>query len=308
MATEIDIASSNTQIPVVNKKRRLCTIIKTSVALLIIAAGLTPTIIRLTRKTNTTTESMMNTTVSFTTTTTVPTDATSLITKENNPTTISKTTTTSVSLTTLSSTTSTTTTTTVTTSTTKPFVLQIFQRTNEVVYPIWNTTLGRDSSPSSPGSKPGTYWPSQPSEAALDGNLSSEYCNYGFCNASGPLQDGCGIQTGFYITFKNKPFILVKFRIATSKNSGSRDPTQITIEGSNIEESDLVFGKSWIKIYNGASGLATKDPGRQKYGNNQTISNNSLSFTSYRILITSKRGREYCVAYSEFEMTGRFPD
>ncbi|CAF0843235.1 unnamed protein product [Adineta steineri] len=293
MATETDISSSNTQIPVDSKKRRLWLIIKISVALLIIAALLTPIIIRLTRNKNTTTETMINTTVSFTTTT-VPTDITPLTTKENNPTTISKTTTSSVSLTTTSS-------------TTKPIMLQTFRRTNEVVYAIWNTSAGSNSSPSSPGQSTGTYWPTEPPEAALDGDLSTEYSNHGICIGSSPVQDVCGIETGFYITFKSEPFILVKFRIATNRNSEPRDPNTITIEGSNNTESDLVFGKSWSLVYDGDTGLAT-DPGRQAYGDTQTILNNSLSFRSYRILITSKRGEQVCVSYSEFEMIGRFPD
>ncbi|CAF1426104.1 unnamed protein product [Adineta steineri] len=157
-----------------------------------------------------------------------------------------------------------TTTTTTTTTTTDEAVLQTFQRTNETVYAIWNTTAGDDSSPSSPGQKPGTYYPGEPPEAALDGNLSSEYTNHGICSASDPLKNECGIQTGFYVTFNSTPFILVKFRIATNKHSPERDPNTITIEGSNNNESDLVFGKSWNLIYDGDAGLA-KVPGRRAY-------------------------------------------
>ncbi|CAF1109014.1 unnamed protein product [Adineta steineri] len=277
MATEIDIISSNIQIPVDSKKRRLCMIIKITLPLLIIAVIVIPTTIILTRKTDTTTETMMNMTVSFITTT-------------------------SVSLRTLSSTT------TVTTSITKPFVLQTFQRTNETVFAIWNTIARGDSSPSSPNKTIiGAYYPGEPPEAALDGNLSSEYTNHGVCLTTGSPENECGIQTGFYITFNSEPFILVKFRIATNKYSAYRDPYNITIEGSNNNESDLIFGKSWTLIYNGDAGLA-KDPERQKYGNEQTIPNDPLPFASYRILTTSKRGKETCVSYSEFEMRGRFPD
>ncbi|CAF1254404.1 unnamed protein product [Adineta steineri] len=222
-------------------------------------------------KTGRTTETIMNITVS--------TDITPLITKENKP----------------------------TTSVTKPIVLQIFRRTNEVVYAIWNTTAGNDRSLSLPGQNTSTYWPSEPPQAALDGNLNTEYSNHGICNGHSPLQDECGIKTGFYITFKSKPFILVQFRMATFQNSPPRDPNTITIEGSNNKESDLVFGTSWTKIYDGDTSLA-KNPGRRVYGGTQTMPNNSLSFASYRIIITSKRGKHNCVSYSEFEMAGRFPD
>ncbi|CAF1338483.1 unnamed protein product, partial [Adineta steineri] len=225
MATEIDITSSNTQIPADSKKRRLCMITKISVVLLIIAIVVIPTTIILTRKPDMTTKR-----------------------------------------------------------------LQIFRRTNEVVYAIWNTIAGNDSSPSSPGETIGTYWPSEPSEAALDGNLDSEYTNHGSCSGTSPVHAECGVKTGFYITFNNTSFILVKFCIVTHKSYPDRDPNTITIEGSNNNESDLVFGKSWTLIYDGDAGL-TKDPGRRKYGDTQTLSNNSLSFASYRILITSKRGK-----------------
>ncbi|CAF1037528.1 unnamed protein product [Adineta steineri] len=254
MATETDISSSNTQIPVDSKKRRLWMIIKISIALIVIAVVVIPTMIILTRKTDTTTETIMNITVS--------TEITSLITEENKPTT------TSVSLITTSS-------------TTKPIVLQTFRRTNEVVYAIWNTSAGSNSSPSSPGQSTGTYWPTEPPEAALDGDLSTEYSNHGICIGSSTR--------------------------STNRNSEPRDPNTITIEGSNNTESDLVFGKSWTLVYDGDTGLAT-DPGRQAYGDTQTIRNNSLSFRSYRILITSKRGEQVCVSYSEFEMMRRFPD
>ncbi|CAF3768139.1 unnamed protein product [Adineta steineri] len=196
---------------------------------------------------------------------------------------------------------------TTTITTTKEAVLQTFQRTNETVYAIWNTTAGNDSSPSSPGQKPGTYYPGEPPEAALDGNLSSEYTNHGICSASDPLKNECGIQTGFYVTFNSTPFILVKFRIATNKHSPERDPNTTTIEGSNNNESDLVFGNSWTLIYNGAAGLA-KDPGRRAYGNEQTILTDPSPFASYRIITTLKKGKQNCVSYSEFEMMGRFPD
>ncbi|CAF1037549.1 unnamed protein product [Adineta steineri] len=283
MATETDISSSNTQIPVDSKKRRLWMIIKISIALIVIAVVVIPTTIILTRKTDTVTETIMNITVSA--------EITLLITEENKPTTISKTTTTVTFL-----------------SFCNFMVLQTFRRTNEVVYAIWNTIAGSDSSPSLPSeTATGAYWPTEPPEAALDGDLSTEYSNHGICIGSSPVQDVCGIETGFYITFNSTPFILVKFRIITNKNLASRDPKRITVEGSNNTESDLVFGKSWTLVYDGDAGLST-NLRRQTYGDTQTMLNNSLSFRSYRILITSKRGEEVCVSYSEFEMMGRFPD
>ncbi|CAF0973864.1 unnamed protein product [Adineta steineri] len=182
---------------------------------------------------------------------TVSTDITPLITKENNP----------------------------IRSVTKPIVF----------YAIWNTTAGNDRSLSLPGQNTGTYWPGEPPQTALDGNLNTEYSDHEIQHSKVNRSFSCS------------------FVWLHSKNSPPRDPNTIPIECSNNKESDLVFGTSWTKIYDGDAGLA-KNPGRRAYGGTQTISNNSLSFTSYRILITSKRGKHNCVSYSEFEMIGRFPD
>ncbi|CAF1551918.1 unnamed protein product [Adineta steineri] len=57
--------------------------------------------------------------------------------------------------------------------------------------------IGNDRSLSFPGQNTGTYWPSEPPQAALDGNFNTEYSNHGICNGHSPLQDECGIKTGF---------------------------------------------------------------------------------------------------------------
>ena len=76
----------------------------------------------------------------------------------------------------------------------------------------------------------------------------------------------------------------------------------ITVEGSNQTLSVLDLGSSWTLIYSGSSGL-TPDPGRGFYGTTQTFSN-SISYSSYRVLVTSVRNITYAVQYAEVELIG----
>ncbi|CAF1461287.1 unnamed protein product [Adineta ricciae] len=136
---------------------------------------------------------------------------------------------------------------------------QIFKRTTEKVFAIWNTTVGGDSTPSLSSGSIGTYWSTEPSENALDGNISTEYTNHGICNSESPLSFQCGLNTGLYLTLEVKQATLIGFQIGTNKGWSYRDPLTITIEGSNSNKSELTLGKSWILIYNGTTGL-TIDP------------------------------------------------
>jgi hypothetical protein len=112
------------------------------------------------------------------------------------------------------------------------------------VYNIWNTTAGGNSVFAVPGYTQGTYWPSQPAKNVFDGNLSTEYCNYGVCNdTTGAM--ACGKETGFYLTMNSGPNILAAFYMGTCPESWgrSRDPMLITIEGSNLNGSALLEEK-----------------------------------------------------------------
>jgi len=180
---------------------------------------------------------------------------------------------------------------------------QIFKRTTEKVYAIWNTTAGGDSTPSSAGDGTGTYSYSQPPEAAMDDSVLTEYTNHGRCNSESVNSIECGLNTGFYLTLAVKRFTLDFFRMAASREAISRDPLMITIEGSNYNESELTFGKSWTLIYNGATGF-TNDPQRSTFGMPQPASMPLRPFTSYRLLVTSKRSESNAVSYSELQMVG----
>jgi hypothetical protein len=85
--------------------------------------------------------------------------------------------------------------------------------------------------------------------------------------------------------------------------SAARDSTKMTIEGSNQIGTSLTFGSSWTLLYNGTTGLDI-DTGPSNAGVKQTLVNNQLQFSSYRFLITAKRGYDTCAEYSEIELYG----
>lgn len=132
----------------------------------------------------------------------------------------------------------------------------------------------------------------------FDQNIHTYYINYG----SGSFNEHGGINTGFFATLSIGRCFVRGFQFTTASNKPNRDPIEITIEGSNSPSWLLKFGNSWTVIYNGTSGLKD-DPGRKKTGPIQTFTN-SLSFQSYRVLVTKKRGIENGVQYAEFTFHG----
>jgi len=75
----------------------------------------------------------------------------------------------------------------------------------------------------------------------------------------------------------------------------------ITIEGSNQLSSLLNYGSSWSLIYNGTSGLDI-DPDRYSFGKVIWITNNTIRYSSYRLLVQHKLGEGNFVQYSEFQL------
>lgn len=165
---------------------------------------------------------------------------------------------------------------------------------------IWNTSIGGDSQYSSPGYTAGRYWPTQPPENVFDSNYTTAYCNRGPCNSTSTLAQSCGTQTGLFFTYPRGTILLKSFRMITGGRV-SRDPIWISIEGSNHNPSVLNLGSSWTLLYNGTSGLDI-NPGREKPGTYQFITNNNIAFASYRILTLAKRGLESCTEIGEIEL------
>jgi hypothetical protein len=146
------------------------------------------------------------------------------------------------------------------------------------------------------------YYPQEPPVAVFDNNFTTVFTSYGICNITW-VSTTCGQNTGLYLTLNSGPIILAAFYIGTNNYSSQRDPMTITIEGSNLNGSVLTLGSSWTLIYNGTTGL-TPNPGRAILGPLQTLPSFSMRFASYRLLVTSKRGNDTCVSYSEFVMLG----
>ncbi len=113
----------------------------------------------------------------------------------------------------------------------------------------------------------------------------------------------CGLNTGFYRTPERGASLLVGLQVCTCVSLPNRDPIIITLEGSNQPVSALNLGSSSTLIYSGPSGLAT-DPGRSACGIPQVFFSNSVWYTSYRFLVTSKRGADSCASYSEVQFFG----
>ncbi len=152
------------------------------------------------------------------------------------------------------------------------------------------------------GSGVGDYYSSQIPIYACDNIISTIYTNFGNCNSTCNLTT-CGLNTGFYRTPQRGASLLIGLLVCTGSGLNQRDPITITLEGSNEAVSALTLGSSWTLIYSGPSGLAT-DPGRSACGIAQLFPSNTVWYTSYRFLVTSKRGADSCASYSEVQFFG----
>jgi hypothetical protein len=175
---------------------------------------------------------------------------------------------------------------------------------NDTIIGIWNTTAGRRSNLVSAGFIAGGYPIGEDPWKAFDGLNSTKYASYGICNSLyGSNSTMCGANTGVY-TYSDRPAsLLVAFRFQTTDSSSNHDPMYITIEGSNQDNSSLLLGSSWSMIYNGTSGLGAV-PARRAYGVTIWLPKSVIWYTSYRILILSKRSVGETVEYSELELLG----
>ena len=174
----------------------------------------------------------------------------------------------------------------------------------ETYYGIWNTIAGGDSTPASPGSGVGNYYPIEQPYMAFDGVDPTIYTNFGYCTY-GSFRCDCGINTGVYFTPTRGLSSIQSFRFKTAGDIPPRDPMTVTLECSNASSSLLTQGSSWTLIYNGTSGLEDIDPvpDRYTFGTMKYLSN-TLWCLSYRILVTSIRSDSDAVQYSELELMG----
>ncbi|CAF1528032.1 unnamed protein product, partial [Adineta ricciae] len=175
--------------------------------------------------------------------------------------------------------------------------------TGELVYLLWNTTAGHDSTPSTAGYSVGNYYAFFPPKNMLDNDLTTSVALYGVCGVR-TFGANCGENTGAYVVSNRGSFILDSFRVATGRYGSLRDPMIITIEGSNYTDYSLTLGSSWTLLYNDTTGLLS-DPGRSAFGQTQILVNNTLSFKSYRFLFPLVRGNETCIEVAEIQVFAR---
>ena len=167
--------------------------------------------------------------------------------------------------------------------------------------PIWKTYANETSTIAVSGtSGVGTYYPGQSPDNLFDGKFTTKYMSRG--NSSSGLNDFAGLNTGFHVTIAQCQPTLTKFRFATASSGSSpaRDPTEVTVEGTNCD--NLFNCTSWETLYTGTTGLDNVT-NRSSYGDYQNIST-PKAFSSYRFLITEKRNTSDSVAYSEVELYG----
>ena len=187
-----------------------------------------------------------------------------------------------------------------TTSTARPLVF--ITRSGDNITGIFNTTAG-----ASTGGW-GYYSNSEPPSSAIDNSTSTKYLNYGFRGlgtAANDSLDQPGAGTGFYVTSTiSNASVAVALLFATANDFPNRDPTSVTIEGSNATGAALDNGLRWTLIYTGSTGInALVDAGRYTFGV-RTMFPNTMAFASYRFLVTAQRGNGSCVQYSEAHVLG----
>ena len=164
---------------------------------------------------------------------------------------------------------------------------------------LWSTTLGGNGLQSTPGSSTGNYPSTESPPLCIDGNSGTKYLSFGDCPSSSSPST-CASGTGFHLTPLIGPTTVRAVQIQTAVDVPQRDPLTMTLEGSNQTGSALFSGSSWILIYSGLTGL-TMDPGRSTFGVKQIFSN-SIAYTSYRVLMTSKRNISNSIQYAEIEL------
>ena len=211
-------------------------------------------------------------------------------------TTSTTTTSSTTTITTAITTTTTTTATTTTATTTKSFLnYTSITRPNDNIVGIFNTTAGSFN-----GATIGSYPTCEPPTNAIDMNVGSKYLNHGTSGSS----TTAGLNTGYYVSPRVGNSIATGIIFSTANDSPNRDPTMITLEGSNDGFVQLQLGGSWTLIYSGPSGISsTVDPGRSTKCTLIAF-NNTIPYVSYRLLITSKRGADNSVQYSEAHIMG----
>ena len=177
--------------------------------------------------------------------------------------------------------------------------ITLITRAGDTIVGLFNTTAGKST-----GGKDGRFAKSNELPAqAIDDSVGTKYLNYGGIGGHSIINNAPGVDTGYYVTPAiSNASVAVGVCFATANDAPNRDPITITLEGTNSDALD--DGSSWSFIYNGSTGISpTDDPGRMTFVAQQNFSN-SIAYKSYRLLVTSQRGPDSCVQYSEAQIIG----
>ena len=171
------------------------------------------------------------------------------------------------------------------------------------VFGVAETVAGGNSTAATEGKGSFQYPSTEQPYNGCDNDVTTKSLNFGPCsNAMSSGAASCGLKTGFYVTPNQNASLAVGLQFCAGNDSPERDPTMITLEGSNANGTKLTQGSSWTLIYQGTSGL-DNDPGRFGCGPIVLFSN-VMTFKSYRMLITAKRNDANCAQYLEFKLLG----
>lgn len=174
---------------------------------------------------------------------------------------------------------------------------------NQSINALWNTKAGGNGTLSYSGVNPGNFFPTERVENAFDRNTITSNTSYGVCNMVTIALD-CGEIIGVYVALQQGAIIPRAFRFLTSAPAWQqRDSMKLTIEGSNQSGSSLMLGSAWNLIYNGSSGLESIFD-RSTHGLTQRLPQSTVAYSSYRILIKSKRSNSTSTQYAELELLG----
>ncbi|CAF4140889.1 unnamed protein product, partial [Adineta steineri] len=127
-----------------------------------------------------------------------------------------RTTTTTTTESSTTTTTETSTTTTTEPSTTPPVLISL-DSIDEVIYGIHGTKINQDSQASQPGESLNQYHPSAPPANACDGDTSTQYLHFGWCQ-SDQWEVYCGLDTGFYLELKRGASLVTALQICTAND------------------------------------------------------------------------------------------
>ena len=165
---------------------------------------------------------------------------------------------------------------------------------------IYNTTVGGDSLPATPGRGVGRYLDTHPPSNACDNDIETAYQSFGWCPLfSLNLPPGCGHNTGLYFELKSGPTLIIGLRICRQHHV-ARDPDIVSLEGSNQSGINLTLGASWTLIYQGSTEFDNYQP-IAKCSANITF-DNTVRYSSYRFLVLKTDTDTDMAEYSEVQL------